>query len=192
MLEDGVEQRPKVASPGSARSVVAMPCAAGGVDRSGNRASRRRRPSSTNRSKTSLSTSVGRASGRSILLMTTIGRKPALERLAQDEARLRQRPLGGVDQQQGSRRPCCRTRSTSPPKSAWPGVSMMLTLVPPSVQGDVLGQDGDAALALQVVGVEDQAVLTAGELVQLARRGTGRTGASSDRRGWSCRGQRGR
>ena len=32
---------------------------------------------------------------------------------------------------------------------------MMLILVPPTVQGDVLGQDGDAALALQVVGVED-------------------------------------
>src|SRR5262249_39832673 len=32
--------------------------------------------------------------------------------------------------------------------------------------GDVLGQDGDAALALQVVGVQDQPVLAAGQLVQ--------------------------
>ena len=59
-------------------------------------------PSSTNRSKTSLSTSVGRASGRSILLMTTIGPQAALERLAQHEARLRHRPFGGVDQQQAA------------------------------------------------------------------------------------------
>ena len=49
-----------------------------------------------------------------------------------------------------------RTRSTSPPKSAWPGVSMMLIFTPAVGDGGVLGQDGDAALALQVVGVEDQ------------------------------------
>ena len=45
---------------------------------------------------------------------------------------------------------------------------MMLILVSPSCEGDVLGQDGDAALALEVVGVEDQAVLAALELLQLA------------------------
>ena len=46
------------------------------------------------------------------------------------------------------------TRSTSPPKSAWPGVSTMLMRVP--VPGDrrVLGEDRDAALALERVGVE--------------------------------------
>ena len=37
-------------------------------------------------------------------------------------------------------------------------------------EGDVLGQDGDAALALEVVGVEDQAVLAAREPVQLLAR----------------------
>ena len=36
---------------------------------------------------------------------------------------------------------------------------MMLILVSPSLHGDVLGQDGDAALALEVVGVEDAGVL---------------------------------
>ncbi len=36
------------------------------------------------------------------------------------------------------------------------------------LQGDVLGQDGDAALALQGVGVEDQTVLTAHEPVEFA------------------------
>ena len=38
------------------------------------------------------------------------------------------------------------------------------------LEGDVLGQDGDAALAFQIVGIEDQAVLAAGELVQLLAR----------------------
>ena len=48
-----------------------------------------------------------------------------------------------------------RSRSTSPPKSAWPGVSTMLILVSSVVDGGVLGQDGDAALALEVVRVHD-------------------------------------
>ena len=51
-----------------------------------------------------------------------------------------------------------RTRSTSPPKSAWPGVSMMLIFVSPfQVDGGVLGEDRDPALSLQVVGVQDAA-----------------------------------
>jgi hypothetical protein len=45
-------------------------------------------------------------------------------------------------------------RSTSPPKSLWPGVSTMLILVAVVDRG-VLGQDGDAALALQLVRVHD-------------------------------------
>ena len=46
-----------------------------------------------------------------------------------------------------------RMRSTSPPKSAWPGVSTILMRV--SFQSDRggLGEDGDAALALEVVGI---------------------------------------
>ena len=46
-----------------------------------------------------------------------------------------------------------RMRSTSPPKSAWPGVSTMLILVSPIVDGGVLRKNGDAALTLKVVGV---------------------------------------
>ena len=52
----------------------------------------------------------------------------ALEGLAQHEARLRhaaprrRRPAAGTPSA------ILRTRSTSPPKSAWPGVSMMLIL----------------------------------------------------------------
>ena len=66
--------------------------------------------------------------------------QPVLERLAEHEARLRQRPLGGIDEQEARRRPSCRTRSTSPPKSAWPGVSMRLTLTSPSVKAMFLAR----------------------------------------------------
>ena len=46
-----------------------------------------------------------------------------------------------------------RMRSTSPPKSAWPGVSTMLMRVSFQTEGGALGEDGDAALALEVVGI---------------------------------------
>ena len=46
-------------------------------------------------------------------------------------------------------------RSTSPPKSAWPGVSTMLIRWPCVVHGRVLGQNRDAALALELVRVHD-------------------------------------
>ena len=46
-----------------------------------------------------------------------------------------------------------RMRSTSPPKSAWPGVStILMRRVVPDQRGH-LGEDGDAALALEVVGI---------------------------------------
>ncbi len=48
-----------------------------------------------------------------------------------------------------------RARSTSPPKSAWPGVSTMLIFSPVVEDGGVFGEDGDAALALELVGVHD-------------------------------------
>ena len=44
-------------------------------------------------------------------------------------------------------------RSTSPPKSAWPGVSTMLIRWSVVVDGGVLRQDRDAALALELVRV---------------------------------------
>src|SRR3989449_2518344 len=50
-----------------------------------------------------------------------------------------------------------RIRSTSPPKSAWPGVSTMLILVSPPqppAHGRVLREDRDAALPLERVRVE--------------------------------------
>ena len=44
-------------------------------------------------------------------------------------------------------------RSTSPPKSAWPGVSTILMRVSLPQDGGALRQDGDAALALEVVAI---------------------------------------
>jgi hypothetical protein len=46
-----------------------------------------------------------------------------------DELRLRHRAFGGIDQQI-TPSTIDRIRSTSPPKSAWPGVSTMLMRVP--------------------------------------------------------------
>src|ERR1051325_5439334 len=145
-------------------------------------------PSSIMRSNTSLTTSCGRASLRSILLMTTMGSSPrprALRRtkrvcgIAPSAASTRRMTPSTIDS----------TRSTSPPKSAWPGVSTMLIFTslgwtksagrswPDAVcvalmhrvtqgvrrvdevaDGGVLRQDGDAALFLQVVGVHDALV----------------------------------
>ena len=48
-----------------------------------------------------------------------------------------------------------RARSTSPPKSAWPGVSTRLILHALPRDRGGLGEDGDAPLALLVVGVHD-------------------------------------
>ena len=62
--------------------------------------------SAANRSNTSFTTSVGRASGRSTLLMTTIGLQPDLQRLGHHELGLRHRPFGRVDQHAARRRPC--------------------------------------------------------------------------------------
>jgi hypothetical protein len=72
---------------------------------------------------------------RSTLLTTEHDRHVGVERLAEHEAGLRERALGGVDE---STMPSTmdRPRSTSPPKSAWPGVSMMLIVIGlPSARG---------------------------------------------------------
>ncbi len=46
-----------------------------------------------------------------------------------------------------------RIRSTSPPKSAWPGVSTMLMRRPLPFDRGAFGEDGDAAFAFDVVAV---------------------------------------
>ncbi len=87
-------------------------------------------PCSTNVSKISLSTSVGRASGRSILLMTTIGR------MWQANAFRSTNFVCGIGPSNASTSTSAPSaiwsvRSTSPPKSAWPGVSIRLILMSP-------------------------------------------------------------
>src|SRR5262245_16866883 len=96
-------------------------------------------PSSMNRSKTALSTSAGRASGRSILLMTTIGFSPAANALRKTKRVCGSGPsAASTSRKQPSA--IFRTRSTSPPKSAWPGVSIRLTLVAPSLKAMFLAR----------------------------------------------------
>ena len=56
-------------------------------------------------------------------------RQAAGHRLLEDVAGLRQRALGRVDEQQDGVDQL-RRRSTSPPKSAWPGVSTMFRRTP--------------------------------------------------------------
>ena len=90
-----------------------------------------------------------RASGRSILLMTTIGVSRALERLAQHEPRLRQRPLRGVDEQQHA----VDHRQRALDLAAEVRVAGRVDDIDEDVvvvDGRVLRQDRDAALALEV------------------------------------------
>ena len=102
--------------------------------------------------------------------MTTIGCKPALERLGEHEPRLRHRPFGRVDQHQ---RPVGHPQHALD-LAAEVGVAGRVDEVDLHalvVDGDVLGQDRDAALALQVVGVEDAIAdeLAGAELAALAQ-----------------------
>ena len=76
-------------------------------------------------------------------------REPALECLAQHEARLRQRPLGGVDEEQHA----VDHRQRALDLAAEIGVARRVDDVDEHVlvvDGGVLGEDGDAALALEV------------------------------------------
>ena len=111
--------------------------------------------------------------------------QPALEGLRQHEPRLRHGPLGRIDQHQ---RPVGHAQHAFH-LAAEIGVAGRVDDVDLHAlvgDGDILGQDRDAALAFQIVGVED---LLAD---QLASRGTARSGATCNRPGWSCRGRRGR
>ena len=82
------------------------------------------------------------------------GPQLALEGLAQHEARLRQRAFGGVHQEQGA----VGHLENAFDLAAEVGVAGRVDDVDLGAadgQGDVLGQDRDAAFAFQVVGVED-------------------------------------
>jgi len=86
-------------------------------------------PSSRNRSKVLLRASSERAKGRSTLLITTMIRRPSASALRRTK---RVWGIGPSTASTSSSAPSTmlRTRSTSPPKSAWPGVSTMLILTP--------------------------------------------------------------
>ena len=130
-----------------------VPFAAAGVDvREVERGSSA--PSSTNRSNVSEKHVLGRQSGRSILLTTTIGLQADFQRLGQHEAGLRLGAFEGIDQHQ---------RPVGHPQHAFDfaaevGVARRVDDVDLHalvVQGDVLGENRDAAFPLQIVGVED-------------------------------------
>ncbi len=84
--------------------------------------------------------------------MTTIGLQPHLERLGDDELGLRQRPLGGIDQHQGA----VHHIEDALDLAAEIGVARRIDDIDAGVVPDQrgrLGEDGDAALALEVVGI---------------------------------------
>ena len=95
-----------------------------------------------------------RASGRSTLLITRIDRQVRLERLAQHEAGLGQRALGGVDEQQHA----VDHRQAPLDLAAEVGVAGGVDdvdLHAAVADRGVLGEDRDALLALEVVRVHD-------------------------------------
>ncbi len=82
-------------------------------------------PSAANRSKISLCTSSGRASCRSILFTTTIGFRPRASALPSTNLVCGSTP-SAASTRITAPSTMFRMRSTSPPKSACPGVSTML------------------------------------------------------------------
>ena len=87
-------------------------------------------PSLSNSSKVWSTTQPARAPGRSILLTTTMALRPSASALRVTK---RVCGIGPSTASTSSSTPSTidSTRSTSPPKSAWPGVSTMLMRVPP-------------------------------------------------------------
>ena len=118
----------------------------------GNRSCSSVAPSSTMRSKTLSTAPSGSALGRSILFTTTTMRSP---RSSAWDSTKRVWGLGPSYASTMSSAPSAMfsTRSTSPPKSAWPGVDDVDLHVFIGDR-DVFGQNGDAALTLLVVGIE--------------------------------------
>ncbi len=89
-------------------------------------------PRAANRSKVSFSTRSGSAWARSTLLMHRMGRRPIFSALVSTNLVWGMTPSSAsTSRTQPSTMP--RMRSTSPPKSAWPGVSMMLMRVSPAL-----------------------------------------------------------
>ena len=112
-----------------------------------------------------MTTSSTRASGRSILFTTSTTGQARLERLAQDEAGLRQRALGRVDEQQDAvdhRQPALDLAAEVRVAGRVDDVDLHVA----ALNGGVLGEDRDALLALQVARVHD----ALGDVLVLAER----------------------
>ena len=140
------------------------PCAARRGSRRPSRRGPRRRgagsragPSSasraTKRSKTSFSARSGSASGWSTLFRTTIGRRPESPAPCEHELGLRHRPLGGVDEQEHAVDHAEDALDLAAEVGVAGGVDDV-DPVPLPLDACRLGEDGDAALALEVVRVE--------------------------------------
>ena len=193
----GLDRAAPAHGAGSGRTAATGPCArpssdvvrpalaAGGDTASGKSSCASLAPSAANRSKTSSCTSCGRASDAVDLVDHDDRAQAQAQRLADHELGLRQ-PPSAASTSSTTPSTMFRMRSTSPPKSAWPGVSTMLIARALPHHRGALGQDGDAALALQVVAVHR----AFGHLLVVAE-GAG-LAAAGGRPAWSCRGRRGR
>ena len=111
-------------------------------------------PSSMKRSKTSLTISVGRASLRSILLIAMSTLQIEFERLAQHEARLRHHAFGRVDQQQHALHHLQHALDLAAEVGVAGRVDDVELHVAVAHRG-VFGENGNAALALERVGIHD-------------------------------------
>ena len=109
----------------------------------------------------------------------------ARQRLADHELGLRQHALGGVHQHDGAVHHVQDALDLAAEIGVAGGVDDVDAGVAPDHRG-ALGQDGDAALALQVVAVERA---LGHQLVVAERAGLA---AGACRPGWSCRGRHGR
>ena len=87
-------------------------------------------PNLSNKSNVSVKTSSGRASPRSILLIHTIGRSPSFNALDNTNFVWGSGP-SALSTNNTTPSTMDKIRSTSPPKSAWPGVSTILILYSP-------------------------------------------------------------
>ena len=127
---------------------------------------------------------LGRASGRSILLTTTIGFSPHFQGLLEHKPRLRPRAFEGIDQNQ---RPVGHLQHALD-FAAEIGVAGRVDDVDLHAlvdEGDVLGENGDAAFPFQIVGIEDAIPLELrlAELAALAATGNRPASFCRDRRG---------
>ena len=108
--------------------------------------------SAANRSNTSLATSRG-AGVRAVDLVDDDDRlQPDLERLGDHELGLRQRAFGGIDQHQGAVHHVEDALDLAAEIGVAGRIDDIDAAVVPGHRGD-LGQDGDAALALEIVGI---------------------------------------